>query len=126
MKNSISFDELLTSKLGYSGQFKVDKYQRFYKWSKKQCQKIFNDILEWSKTSHDVKDYFIQSVAIFQEIVEILIQIVDGQQRITSLSLLHIAYRNVILDYLDINDERNILFKSIADNILYIHIMSGM
>lgn len=118
MKNSINFNEILT-RLGYSAQFKVDKYQRFYKWTKKQCERLFNDILEWSTKQHDTKDYFIQSIAIFWEMVDKLVQVVDGQQRITSMSLMFLAYRNVILETNSLY--RDQAYQGIANNILYNH-----
>jgi hypothetical protein len=116
MKNSISFAELLDRWLGHQGQFKVDRYQRFYKWGKAQCDKLFNDILEWATNKHTVSDYFVQSVAIFEEIRDTIIQLVDGQQRITSLSLLNIAFRNIIIDN---GLDKESRFSMISESVLY-------
>jgi uncharacterized protein with ParB-like and HNH nuclease domain len=43
MKNSIKFKDLF-NKLGSSGVFKVDRYQRKFKWGKKQARRFFDDI----------------------------------------------------------------------------------
>jgi uncharacterized protein with ParB-like and HNH nuclease domain len=106
MKNSIKFKDLF-NKLGSSGIFKVDRYQRRFKWGKAQARRLFNDIYDWAKrsTDHTRKrfsgggDYFVQSVALYEEEdKENIIQLVDGQQRITNIALLWLVCRNLILD----------------------------
>ncbi len=106
MKNSIKFKDLF-NKLGSSGIFKVDRYQRKFKWGKKQARRFFDDISDWAKRSVEHArgrftgggDYFVQSVALYEEEEkENITQLVDGQQRTTNIALLWLVCRNLILD----------------------------
>lgn len=69
-----------------SENFKVPVYQREYSWTKKECQELFDDI------NDNARPYFLGSIILIEENNEI--QIIDGQQRITSVSLLLMAIRN--------------------------------
>ena len=70
--------------------FKIPVYQRKYSWDKKHCQKLLEDIIEIGKT--DKKYHFVGSI-VFKPAVKTITEltIIDGQQRITSMSLLILA-----------------------------------
>ena len=82
--------------------FNIPEYQRTYAWEEKQLKDFVDDI----KNQNRDKDYFFGTI-LFQEKKEIsnnfeIIDIVDGQQRITTL----IIFMNLLLNELkgDMND----------------------
>lgn len=87
--------ENLLSLLKGPRQFVIPIYQRTYCWTIAQCQQLLQDIL---KISHNdsVNGHFIGSVVHFQpsitticDVPELLV--IDGQQRLTTVSLLVLA-----------------------------------
>ena len=73
-------------------QFVIPIYQRTYSWQLAQCQKLFTDILRISKDP-SVPGHFIGSVVYFQESIHTVsdvpqLLVIDGQQRLTTVSLL--------------------------------------
>lgn len=84
-------------------KYGIDYYQREYKWQKKQMEELVTDLtgafLEEYLPTHERKDvagyghYFLGSIVISQS--EDKKQIVDGQQRLSSLTLLLIFLHNI-------------------------------
>ncbi len=74
--------------------FIIPKYQRNYAWDKRQCERLFNDI---SNIYHNkLETYFLgASVVVVSERPNELI-LIDGQQRLTSISLLMLAICNLL------------------------------
>ena len=73
-------------------QFLIPIYQRTYSWQLTQCRQLLDDILRISKDSSS-PGHFVGSVVYFQENIHTLsdvpkLLIIDGQQRITTISLL--------------------------------------
>lgn len=80
--------------------FSIPVYQRDYNWEERQCKTLFKDILnigkDISKFSH-----FIGSIVYIKDNVYVTddkkdLEIIDGQQRITTLTLLYIALYHVL------------------------------
>lgn len=83
-------------------QFVIPIYQRTYSWQIAQCNKLLNDILRISKDPN-VPGHFIGSVVYFQESIHTVsdvpkLLVIDGQQRLTSISLLIAALAEFIRD----------------------------
>ena len=79
--------QLLTS--GQDVPFVIPEYQRPYSWSSDEIVTLFEDLWEFSieRTHQDgAKNYFLGCIVSYEENGER--QIIDGQQRITSLFLL--------------------------------------
>ena len=84
-------------------KYSIDYYQREYKWHEKQIHELVDDLsnkfLEEYDPTHprskvaDYPHYFLGSIIISKK--ENLRYIVDGQQRLTSLTLLLILLRNL-------------------------------
>ncbi|WP_033771350.1 DUF262 and DUF1524 domain-containing protein [Helicobacter pylori] len=78
-------------------QFVIPIYQRLYSWEKKQCEQLWDDILKVGGNDK-MNGHFIGSILFVQDSVyttkhnEFLI--IDGQQRLTTITLLLIALRN--------------------------------
>src|SRR5579859_684274 len=75
--------------------FVIPIYQRTYSWTHEQCQQLWDDIVQVA-TSRQAEGHFIGSIVytdIGQHIVDDIEQfmVIDGQQRLTTLSLLLVA-----------------------------------
>lgn len=85
----------LLSLLDGKKQFTIPIYQRTYSWQLKQCQQLFDDIVRVggssSETSHFIGSivYFKPSNSPITSVPELLV--IDGQQRLTTVSLLLLA-----------------------------------
>ena len=83
-------------------QFVIPIYQRTYSWQIAQCNKLFNDILRISKDGTS-PGHFIGSVVYFQESIHTVsdvpkLLVIDGQQRLTSISIMIAALAEFIRD----------------------------
>jgi len=83
-------------------QFVIPIYQRTYSWQIAQCNKLLNDILRISRDPA-VPGHFIGSVVYFQESIHTVsdvpkLMVIDGQQRLTTVSLLIAALAEFIKD----------------------------
>ena len=77
-------------------QYVVPVFQRFYKWELPQWEKLWENLIELrSPESHG--QHFMGFLVFVPEIVQLDTRhhVIDGQQRLTTLSLLLIAVRNV-------------------------------
>lgn len=77
-------------------QFIIPIYQRTYSWTEKQCEQLWNDIVQVAKNK-DIPVHFIGSIVYIEkglyqvsDVPQLLV--IDGQQRLTTLSLLLAAY----------------------------------
>lgn len=87
-------------------KYSIDYYQREYKWHEKQVRELVDDLsgkfLEEYQPTHprskvaDYPHYFLGSIIISKK--ESMGYIVDGQQRLTSLTLLLVLLRNLQRD----------------------------
>jgi uncharacterized protein with ParB-like and HNH nuclease domain/predicted transport protein len=77
-----------------SDQLEVPIYQRTYSWTRPECLQLWNDIV---RAAHDdVSGHFIGSIVyidtgIYQVTRANAIEVIDGQQRLTTISLLLLA-----------------------------------
>jgi uncharacterized protein with ParB-like and HNH nuclease domain/predicted transport protein len=83
-------------------QFVIPIYQRTYSWQIAQCNKLFNDILRISKDGNS-PGHFIGSVVYFQENIHTVsdvpkLLVIDGQQRLTTISLMIAALAEFVRD----------------------------
>lgn len=82
---------------GNDKKFVVPVYQRPYSWKKANCQLLFQDLLTVYRKSY--KSHFFGSIVFVEhEIGYNEYTIIDGQQRLTTVSLLLLAIRNYIND----------------------------
>jgi uncharacterized protein with ParB-like and HNH nuclease domain len=75
-------------------QFVIPVYQRNYDWTTAQCRQLLNDIIAVERDNRE--SHFIGSIVYIHdgiftasEVSELLI--IDGQQRLTTLSILNVA-----------------------------------
>lgn len=65
-----------------TGSFRVARYQRGYRWGKLEVERLLNDIRE-----NGDKDYSLQPVVVKRDAEDVW-ELVDGQQRLTTLYLI--------------------------------------
>ncbi len=77
-------------------QFVIPVYQRMYSWRGEQCERLWSDIVAMQKAGRD--GHFVGSIVNIGEKVQPTgfqkFMIIDGQQRLTTLTLLLIALRD--------------------------------
>ncbi len=69
-----------------NSNYEVPPFQRHYEWSKEACETLFDQILEAFQREEEI--YFLGSVIIHDDKKNSKKEIIDGQQRMTSLLLL--------------------------------------
>ncbi len=90
-------NSLLVRFLAQSNALIIPVYQRFYDWEQSQCEQFLNDLFRLARTARSAKHFFgcvtfVQSTdgaAIRQSII-------DGQQRLTTVTLLLLALCHLI------------------------------
>ncbi len=85
--------------------YAIPRYQRAYSWGKNQWKKLFDDVLE------NEQGYFLGSIICINQSTDALsiqkLELVDGQQRLTTLSLLLSAVYQILKSYKnDLDDEQ--------------------
>ena len=97
-------------------QFLIPVYQRYYSWEIEQCSRLWSDIVNMQKTGK--VGHFVGSIVnIAEQAMPTGVQkymIIDGQQRLTTLSLLLIALR----DYGEAHPEDTTINSRRIDNML--------
>lgn len=78
--------------LSKDGQrFVIPEYQRPYRWGQDECETLWSDILSVFGDGTAIEEYFLGSIVAYQNKKGEL-EIIDGQQRITTLTLLFRAF----------------------------------
>lgn len=83
-------------------QFIIPIYQRTYSWTEKQCEQLWHDIIQVAKNK-EIPSHFIGSIVYIEkglyqvsDVPQLLV--IDGQQRLTTLSLLLMAFSKALED----------------------------
>src|SRR5438876_9414560 len=82
--------------LSKQNQYVVPVFQRFYRWERPQWDKLWENLMEL-RTPESEGQHFMGFLVFFPETTAQLDQrlhVIDGQQRLTTLSLLLIAIRD--------------------------------
>ena len=110
MATSINVNKQCVSDLLKSGRakpFVIPEYQRPYAWSSEQAETLFEDIWEFATTTGGLYKngtYFLGSIVSFEN-ENMEQEVIDGQQRITSLFLLLRAIYTKLVNGDDANTE---------------------
>ena len=108
--------------LGGTCQYLIPLYQRTYNWGYEQCARLWNDIINLHTTKRE--GHFIGSIVRIDEEAPAgftLAMIIDGQQRLTTLTLLLLALR----DYAASNPECGVNPNKITNTLLVNQYESG-
>ena len=87
-----------------SDQLEIPIYQRTYSWTPEECLQLWKDVVRAS--GRDVEAHFIGSIVyidtgIYQVTGANSIEVIDGQQRLTTISLLLLAVTRALEEYGD-------------------------
>lgn len=87
-RNSFNLRQLLSEE-----QYKIPVYQRNYDWGESQIQQLIDDIQDYAEKDDKSISYYVGSLVVHQKTD--YFEILDGQQRFTTLSLLacYLKYR---------------------------------
>ena len=92
-------DANLQDILQSANQYVIPVFQRFYSWQKDDWKRLWDSLLELREPEHDKKGHFMGSLVFVPEPSlpnkVPAFQVIDGQQRLTTLSLLLCALRDV-------------------------------
>ncbi len=69
-------------------QFFIPPYQRPYAWNTEQAYELFDDIFTTFNSGSGNETYFIGSIVLIKEEGKPRSEVIDGQQRLTTLTIL--------------------------------------
>jgi uncharacterized protein with ParB-like and HNH nuclease domain len=96
------------------GYFKIPRFQRPYSWTEEEVKNFWEDVV-----LEEYEHYFIGSMVVYQT-EKPYYGIVDGQQRLTTITLILAAIRNAFIEYEEMNLARgihNYIEKANIDNV---------
>lgn len=109
-------------------RFIIPSFQRSYAWEWEQCEKLWNNIFDKYENKEDKSVYFLGTIITYKDdqtpngqAPEV--NIIDGQQRITTLLLLFRAIHHVLsnkivnVDNTEMKNEMNQLLRDVASKI---------
>lgn len=79
--------------------FEIPPYQRPYSWTEEQVGQLFDDLKEFAFQAEnfaELKPYFLGSLVLIKSESSSQAQVIDGQQRLTTLTIFLSALRNVL------------------------------
>ena len=98
------------------GKLTIPEYQRPYVWDVEQLDKLIADIQEHQQKSKD-SPYYLGSIILHAQ--DDVLNIIDGQQRLTSLTLLGYLSSQVI--EVSLNYHSSVSVEHIQRNLAYLH-----
>ena len=98
------------------GSFLIPGYQRGYRWTQDEVEKLLNDIYEFNADGTEANEYYCLQPIVVKKIKDEY-RIVDGQQRITTISLI----LGVISKELSQNESQITINYKVTDNPLDNH-----
>ncbi|RVZ18546.1 DUF262 domain-containing protein [Helicobacter pylori] len=99
-----------------NNQFVIPIYQRLYSWGKEQCKQLWDDIIKIGGNDK-MNGHFIGSILYVLDgnTHSSPLLIIDGQQRLTTITLLFIALRNHLSDEVKRKEIESYLINSDKD-----------
>lgn len=89
-------DKLIREIFEGSYQFEIPDYQRPYAWTTEQAEELFNDLMsamQDARSNGATSQYFLGSIVLIKNDRDPKAMVVDGQQRLTTLTMLFGALR---------------------------------
>lgn len=105
-------DKLIREIFEGSYQFEIPDYQRPYAWTTGQATELFDDLysaMQDARVSGSGSQYFLGSIVLIKNDRDPKSSVVDGQQRLTTLTMLFAVLRTVMPDAAD--DITDFLYK---------------
>lgn len=111
--NKQSVKQLLET--GKNSKFVIPEYQRPYAWTDEQIQTLFDDLVEYTENNNE-STYFLGTIVSYENDNNEQ-EIIDGQQRITSLFLLLRALYSKLESMIETPESKN--FKAQIESALW-------
>jgi hypothetical protein len=105
-------DKLIREIFEGSYQFEIPDYQRPYAWTTDQTEELLNDLvsaMQDARNTGTTSQYFLGSIVLIKNDREPKSSVVDGQQRLSTLTILFAVLRTVMPDAAD--DITDFLYK---------------
>jgi len=105
-------DKLIREIFEGSYQFEIPDYQRPYAWTTEQATELFDDLysaMQDARVSGASSQYFLGSIVLIKNDRDPKSSVVDGQQRLSTLTMLFAVLRTVMPDAAD--DITDFLYK---------------
>lgn len=98
---------------GASSRFDIPVYQRNYNWREANCKQLFDDLVKIIK--HNRKTHFFGSIISVLDHYgpEVEFLVIDGQQRLTTISILCVAMYNLLTHYKVFCEEQEYIAKQL-------------
>ena len=114
-KNTFFNDKIEKSFFRRETTLRIPAYQRPYSWKKDNVEMLLNDFLKEIKSSLN-PNYFIGTIMVkhINQNNRNFEDIVDGQQRITTILLIIFWIKNQLQNNTDLNDKYNTLIKNFS------------
>ena len=97
---------------GSSKNFVIPVYQRDYAWTVGNCQKLWSDLVDLTNNSR--VDHFLGTIVTIGNSVAESQTVIDGQQRLTTVSILLKSLHH----YLEVKQDKQDIEKTIQEQIL--------
>ena len=94
---------------GSDKRFIIPVYQRNYSWKLENCKQLFDDLVQLSVTGRTMH-FFGSIVSVYNGKSEEFL-IIDGQQRVTTVSLLLLAIHNILKEGKLISQDKTLIDK---------------
>ena len=92
---------------GEDDLYQIPRYQRPYSWERSHIEQLVDDLYEsWSKDRNS--PYYLGSVILVKEEGETRFDILDGQQRLTTLSILYAIFNDHFKEHLSDRNKRRV------------------
>lgn len=98
MAEIVAYSQNLKKLLNKADRLEIPIYQRSYAWEKEQCVTLINDLFESYEEDSEM-EYFLGNLIITKN--KGVKKIVDGQQRITTLTIIFFAIGNIMKEMYD-------------------------
>lgn len=79
-------------------EFHIPEYQRPYAWEDEQASELYEDLWTFMEEEGDNEEYFLGSIVLVKNDSQPEADVVDGQQRLTTLTLLLAVIRDRLMD----------------------------
>src|SRR5690349_5827264 len=91
-KTIVAHEQTLAKIFSEDYVFRIPGYQRPYAWTTEQARELLDDLLGFMQTEstavEDMAPYFLGSIVLIKQETSPESDVVDGQQRLTTLTLL--------------------------------------
>lgn len=88
MALTLSAEQKSIEKIFINDRFVIPSYQRPYSWTKDQCQELWDDLIAFFESTKREEGYFLGNIIFAKSNEWEELEIIDGQQRLITLTLL--------------------------------------